>query len=106
MADSMERSIRNHLREKVDEEFHLRMKRARITIAEDIVKLGTVSLSLTRLKLGMSQLQVAERLGISKDQMFDIENGKAPVPTHLIDAYADTLGVSPEHIIQFSKEHQ
>lgn len=58
---------------------------------------------------GESQISFAERLGISKQYLCDLEHDRKIVSPKKAKQFADTLGYSPEHFIalalQDSLEH-
>jgi transcriptional regulator with XRE-family HTH domain len=43
---------------------------------------------------GIEQLELADKIGISKQRLNNYENGRSNVPTDLVPVFADALGVS------------
>jgi transcriptional regulator with XRE-family HTH domain len=61
----------------------------------------------TRLDYGMSQAELARRIGISKTAMNQIESGKTPDPqVSRIIAIAEVLGVSTDFLVGLEKEEE
>jgi transcriptional regulator with XRE-family HTH domain len=61
--------------------------------------LGT-RIRIARLRYGMSQAELARRIGISNTAMNQIESGKTPDPAaSRIKAIADVLGVSADYLL-------
>ena len=55
---------------------------------------------MARLRYGMSQAELARRIGISNTAMNQIESGKTPDPAaSRIKAIADVLGVSTDYLL-------
>ena len=53
-----------------------------------------------RVRYGMSQAELARRIGVSKNTMNHIESGKTPDPAaSRIKAIADVLGVSTDYLL-------
>jgi transcriptional regulator with XRE-family HTH domain len=60
-----------------------------------------------RIRYGMSQAELARRIGVSKNTMNLIESGKTPDPAvSRIRAIADTLNVSMDYLAGRSKEEE
>jgi transcriptional regulator with XRE-family HTH domain len=60
-----------------------------------------------RLRYGMSQAELARRIGVSKNTMNLIESGKTPDPAvSRIRAIADTLNVSMDYLAGRSKDEE
>jgi len=48
---------------------------------------------------GITQVQLAEILGVSQQQMLSFEKGRRRVPVSALPQLADTLGVTAEHLL-------
>lgn len=74
------------------------LKKARIKLARKLDENGAFSLSRIRLMKGLSQTQLAERMGIFQSNIAKIENGKDDVKMSTIENLAVALGES-ENVI-------
>ena len=48
---------------------------------------------------GLTQVQLADHLGVSQQQVLSFEKGRRRVPVSLLPLLAETLGVSIEHLL-------
>ena len=48
---------------------------------------------------GLTQVQLADHLGVSQQQVLSFEKGRRRVPVSLLPQLAETLGVSIEHLL-------
>lgn len=67
-------------------------------------ELGTTPLAALRLRAGLSQQQVAERMGVSQPQVARCEQGKHDPGTETIARLADALGASVADVFQCARE--
>ena len=67
-------------------------------------ELATSSLSALRLQAGLSQQQVAERMGVSQPQVARCEQGKHDPGTETIARWAEALGVSGAEVFQAARD--
>ena len=61
------------------------------------------ALRLTRVFHDMTQTELADRLGISKSFLSEIESGKKSVRLELLDRYAEIFGVPASSLLLFSE---
>jgi len=61
-------------------------------------------LKIIRTVNGLSQLQAAECLGISKSYLSEIENGKKKVSLDILEKYKDIFDISPSMILFFDEQ--
>ncbi len=57
-----------------------------------------VSMAAWRKNVNMSQEEMAEKMGISRDQYHKIENGKIEVKPFYLYAFCQIVGCKPEEI--------
>lgn len=100
----LDRRTRSHLREQTDRKYAAAKRKARVALAQAMLDVMPISLAIQRALCGLSQLQLADLLGITPKEAFDFENLKAPVPGYLVPLYAITINVSNEFILANSKE--
>ena len=64
-----------------------------------------INISYYRKKLGLTQLQLAEKAGISRTHMSNIEAPRVPTPfsTTALFRIIDALGVEPVDLFNFKK---
>ena len=68
------------------------------TVKAFYVALGS-RVAEARKRLGLSQVALAGRVGISRATMVGIESGKQGVPVHTLVGIAHALGVPPQDLI-------
>ncbi len=61
-------------------------------------------LKLARKFHGLSQVDVANALGVSKSAISEIEAGKRPVTLQTIQRYAKIFGIPPSSLLLFMEE--
>ena len=52
-----------------------------------------------RTRLGMSQSDLAEKLGTTRDSIKNYETGKAPIKSTMLEAMADLFGCSIDYLM-------
>lgn len=65
-----------------------------------VVELAASPLSALRLRAGLSQQQVAERMGVSQPQVARCEQGKHDPGTGTVQRLAEALGVSVDEVFK------
>jgi len=70
------------------------LKNARMELSERLSDTGAFPLSKLRLSKGLSQSQVAEKMGVSQAHVAKVENGDGNVRVDTIEKFADALGES------------
>lgn len=61
------------------------------------------ALKLTRQFHSLKQIELAEKLGISKSYLSEIESGKKPVSYELLEKYSDIFEIKTSSLVFFSE---
>ena len=56
-------------------------------------------LESTRNDVGLTQKNLAKRVGLSRTSITNIEKGRQRIPLHMLYAFADALGVQPDKLM-------
>ena len=74
------------------------LREARVELGREAYESNGRSLAALRLAAGLSQTQLARRVGTSQPHVARIENGKTDPGTDIVSRIAGALGVDPEKV--------
>ncbi|GAB3278382.1 hypothetical protein GCM10027347_52740 [Larkinella harenae] len=69
-------------------------------MSEDFQKSVGLALKLARQRSGLTQQEVADKSGMKKQDVSNIENGKRNISLDIIKRFAEAVGMEPEFIIK------
>lgn len=82
------------------------LQEARRKFAEELERRGFQGLSLLRLRKGMSQRDLAERVGTSQSHIAEIEAGRGRPRTDTVARIAEALGVDEGEVVRAIEERR
>lgn len=83
---------------ETDPDMALHLALSRKQIADDVYKAKEGTLTFLRLKAGLSQAKLAEKIGTSQPYIAKIEAGKNDPSTDMIGKIANALNVEPQNV--------